>query len=133
MFKSMQNKLKSIGIAPIFFVGSGISRRYIESPNWIGLLEEIVNGREINFTKLVQKYTDKDGKVNNEKLAEELEDVYFDELDDSEIEDGGSKPYYFRKRIAEITDNYLEKNLTSMESNPEIIELKKTRPDQLQL
>ena len=82
MFKSMQSKLKSLGIAPIFFVGSGISRRYIESPNWIGLLKEIVDGRDINFIKLVQKYTESNGYVNNEKLAEELETLYFDRLTD---------------------------------------------------
>lgn len=128
MFKSMQNKLKTIGIAPIFFVGSGISRRYISSPNWIGLLKEIVEGRNINFNKLVQKYTDSNGSVDNEKLAEELEDLYFDDLDDKELEKEGNKPYYFRKRIAEITDEYLEKNLAQLNVNPEIIELKKTRP-----
>lgn len=125
MFKSMQNKLKTIGIAPIFFVGSGISRRYISSPNWIGLLKEIVEGRNINFNKLVQKYTDSNGSVDNEKLAEELEDLYFDDLDDKELEKEGNKPYYFRKRIAEITDEYLEKNLAQLNVNPEIIELKK--------
>lgn len=128
MFKSMQDKLRTIGIAPIFFVGSGISRRYIESPNWIGLLKEIVEGRNINFKKLVQKYKEGNGDVDNEILAEELENLYFDDLNDDELEEGGSKPYYFRKRIAEITDEYLEKNLAQLESNSEIIELKKTRP-----
>ncbi len=128
MFKSMQNKLRTIGIAPIFFVGSGISRRYISSPNWIDLLKEIVEGRNINFNKLVQKYTDSNNNVDHEKLAEELEDLYFDDLDDKELEKEGNKPYYFRKRIAKITDEYLEKNLVQLNTNPEIIELKKTRP-----
>ena len=128
MFKSMQSKLKSLGIAPIFFVGSGISRRYIESPNWIGLLKEIVDGRDINFIKLVQKYTESNGYVNNEKLAEELETLYFDRLTDDELEEGGSKPYYFRKRIAEIMDDYLARNLERLNTNLEIKELKKTRP-----
>ena len=97
MFKSMQSKLRTIGIAPIFFIDSGISRRYINSLNWIGLLEEIVEGKNINFTKLVQKYTDNNGNVNNEKLVEEMEELYFHELDDKELEEGGSKPYYFAK------------------------------------
>lgn len=34
MFENVKEKLKSLGISPIFFLGSGISRRYIDSPNW---------------------------------------------------------------------------------------------------
>lgn len=128
MFKVMQNKLREVGIAPIFFVGSGISKRYIESPDWIGLLKEIVEKKNINFSKLVQKYTDNNGGIDVESLAEELENLYFDSLGDDELEEGGSKPYYFRKRIAEITDEYLTKSMEQLETNDEIIELRKTRP-----
>ncbi|WMJ76360.1 MULTISPECIES: SIR2 family protein [unclassified Sedimentibacter] len=128
MFKEMQSKLKTVGIAPIFFIGSGISRRYINSPNWIGLLKEVVEDRDINFTKLVQKYTDSSNVVNNEQLAQELEDIYFDKLNDDEIEDGGNKPYYFRKKISNIIEKYLIENIDKLDNNTEIIEFKNTRP-----
>jgi hypothetical protein len=71
----MQGKLKDVGIAPTFFIGSGISGRYIQSPDSIGLLINIVKERDINFAKLVQKYIDSDGVVNKENLVQELEYV----------------------------------------------------------
>lgn len=47
-----------------------------------GLLAEIVKDRDINFTKVVQEHTDNDNNINLEKLAQELEDIYFAKLDD---------------------------------------------------
>jgi len=41
-------------------------------------MQEKLKERDINFTKLVQKNTDSEGVVNNESLAQELEDVYLE-------------------------------------------------------
>lgn len=127
MFTEIKKKLKALGIAPIFFVGSGISRRYLGSPNWEGLLKEITNGRKINFELCKQKYKLR-GKIDFERLAEELESVYFDNLPEAEFEENGSRTYYFRKRICDIINKYLEQNEEVLEQNGEIRELKKANP-----
>ncbi|WP_455543380.1 SIR2 family protein [Intestinibacter sp.] len=133
MFEDVKEKLKTLGISPIFFVGSGLSKRYIDSPDWYGLLKESIDGTNISFKKYEQKYTSKDRSTNEdiidfEGLAEELEEQYFDSLSDEQIEDGKSKPYYYRKRIAEVISSYLDKNKDELHKNNEIIELKKTYP-----
>ncbi|MFL8134491.1 SIR2 family protein [Clostridioides difficile] len=127
MFTNVKEKLKSLGISPIFFVGSGISRRYIDSPNWLGLLEETISDTDINFERLKQKHSNRED-INMEELAKELEDLYYDKLPDECIESGRNKPYYYRKKIADIINQYLENKKSVLFENEEIKELKKTNP-----
>lgn len=133
MFKDVKEKLKELGISPIFFVGSGLSKRYINSPDWYGLLKESVEGTDISFKKCEQKYTTRDKSTNEDKidfesLAEELEEKYFDSLLDEQIEEGKTRAYYYRKRISEVISSYLDKNKDNLYENKEVIELKKTYP-----
>lgn len=127
MFTEVKDKLKALGISPIFFIGSGISRRYIDSPNWVGLLEEVTKGTKINFEWYKQKHKTRE-EINLEELAEDLEDAYFNNLSEDEFEKDGSKPYYFRKKISNIIKKYLEDKIDSLNKNEEIKELKKTNP-----
>ncbi|WP_343344880.1 SIR2 family protein [Terrisporobacter petrolearius] len=133
MFEDVKEKLKTLGISPIFFVGSGLSRRYIDSPDWHGLLKESVEGTNISFKKCEQKHTSIDKSTNKDKidfesLAEELEEKYFDSLLEEQMEDGKSRAYYYRKRISEVISNYLHENKYKLHKNKEVIELKKTYP-----
>lgn len=74
-YKSLEENILKIGNRPIFFIGAGISIRYINSPNWKQLLENLANKIKINFPfeYFLQKYDS-----NYERIASELADYYFE-------------------------------------------------------
>ena len=53
--KEMQQVLQEKKMQPIFFVGSGLSRRYLDSKNWDELLEKIAEDAKCDYLTL-KKY-----------------------------------------------------------------------------
>lgn len=66
--KEMKQNLQEKGKRPIFFIGSGLSRRYLNSPDWKSLLEEIAKKANCDYKKIVESCN---GEY--EMIAQELE------------------------------------------------------------
>ncbi len=128
IYTKIRSKLDEIPISPIFFIGSGISRRYINAPDWKNMLKEVMNGWDKSFERQYQSYV-KNGKCDFEELGKLLEDKYYNDiLSDNEIVEGKEKSYYFRKKISDILELYIAKNIEALENNEEVSELRKTTP-----
>lgn len=48
----IKTKLESYTSAPFLFVGSGLSRRYYDLPNWPGLLNELCELTDISYGEI---------------------------------------------------------------------------------
>ncbi|WP_202768424.1 SIR2 family protein [Clostridium paridis] len=118
----MKNKINEKGVPPIFFIGAGISRRYIESPTWEELLMQIASTTDCNYYELKNN-------VNNnfERLAQEIEYFVFRSLMSSEIINEDRR-FFMRNNIADILKKCFESQRNSLVVNNEIVKLKKTRP-----
>ncbi|MGG2064175.1 SIR2 family protein [Bacillus sp. S14(2024)] len=81
--------IKEMQCRPILFIGSGLSKRYMGSPSWIGLLEKIVEENPLIDSSLDYyiKDTREGGKDNLPGVAQKLIDPYF--------------KYAFQKKIKE--------------------------------
>lgn len=99
--KEMQEILRNGNKPPIFFVGSGLSRRYLNAPNWEELLKSIA-------VKAKCTYEDVEKLCNNEfeEIAQELE--YFCFKNANEYEGIGHRQI-IRKIIADILQEKVEK------------------------
>lgn len=93
-------KLSRLNQKPVLFIGSGLSKRYLNSPTWWELLVKL--SELIGFDK-----TSLDNWSNNnyEEIAERLEAIYFTELSKELLlnVDNIKKP--FRELIAGILTN----------------------------
>lgn len=118
--EKMKKELVKNNQQPIFFVGSGISRRYLDLPDWIGLLKEIAERAEIDFEDLKKL-------KNNEEIAQELEYFYFRKQTDEAIK-RKQRRELMRDAIADIVQQYSKIKDQNVKNYEEIEELKKTRP-----
>lgn len=123
--KNMQNKIKDINKQPIFFIGSGISRRYLNLMDWTGLLKEIC--QEIGYQ---YDGIEEECGGDNEKIAHELEYYCFRKAEEKEIANKNRR-VILREKIGKIVnrnDNIIETDTYNKEYRDEIKALKQTRP-----
>lgn len=98
----MQLVFKEKNKKPIFFIGSGLSRRYLDTPDWNGLLESIAEDVQCNYDKISEN-CDKE----NEKIAQELEYFCFRSADKENVELNNRRKI-FREHIAKKFEDYCE-------------------------
>lgn len=101
--KQMQQVLQEKKMQPIFFIGSGLSRRYLESPNWKELLEKIAEDAKCNYTALEETCNHE-----YEKIAQELEFYYFRSVSCDDLKKTKRREI-LRNKISEIFNECKEK------------------------
>lgn len=100
----MKQNLREKGKQPIFFIGSGLSKRYLNTPSWKELLEQIAKKASCDYKEIE--------KVCNgeyEKIAQELEYYCFRNAADEMFEGNGkSHRHILRDYVANILDECKE-------------------------
>lgn len=99
-FEDLKVVLKDKKKKPILFVGSGLSKRYLDSPSWEGLLTYIAEDINGNYEEIKEV-------CNNEyeRIAQELEYYSFRNAKDDEIKQH-TRREIFREKIARIFEEY---------------------------
>lgn len=116
--KKMKDKIISLKKAPVIFVGSGITARYYNTPNWAQLLEMVAE--KINVDKEIL-----DTCKNNEEKASELEyHAFYMQKPDYEKGEGRRTP--LRNVIKEIIES---KNTIAQEMQDEVDKMSKILPE----
>ncbi len=74
--KDIKNCIETLQVQPILFIGTGMSRRYANAPDWNGLMQYLVD-RCPNITKKLAYYQQRyDNDNDNTQIASELSDLY---------------------------------------------------------
>lgn len=100
--EEMKQMLKERKMQPVFFIGSGLSRRYLNSPNWENLLMKIAKKVDCNYEKLKDLYDHE-----YERIAQELEYYSFRYAKQEDI-DEKKRRNILRDLIAEIFEDYVK-------------------------
>lgn len=134
--ESIKDCLSELGCQPIIFAGAGISRRYINGPSWIELLEAISkkNPRTKNSVPyLYQKY--KNLLDVGEKLIEYFHEwgwnegkvEFAEQLFHPDVPSSDFLKFFVAKHVEALMPKDAEKRV-SMQFNKEIEQLKAIRP-----
>lgn len=100
--EEMKKNLQEMGKQPVFFIGSGLSRRYLNTPNWEGLLEKIAERASCDYEEIKNLCN---GEC--EKIAQELEYYCFRNAKDKTFEgDRKSHRNILRDSIVKILREY---------------------------
>ncbi len=100
--EEMKQMLRKRKMQPVFFIGSGLSRRYLDSPNWENLLMKIAEEVECNYEELKKRY-----EPEYDRIAQELEYYCFRHAKKEDI-DKKKRKSILRDLIADIFINYVK-------------------------
>lgn len=81
-YKTLEANIADKGNRPIFFIGAGITRRYLNGPNWQGLLDQLINN--IGLDKPYEYFFQKQSG-SYERIASELVNYYFEKAWEAKI------------------------------------------------
>jgi len=133
--KDIQDVFRTLGCQPVVFAGSGLSKRYIDAPNWNGLLEVLIKNcpgitKELAYFQQVYKLPEEIGselaKSYHEWAWGDGRKNFPDNLFDASMDKECFIKFYVSKIITSLTPVDLSKLDTKLKS--EIEALKGVQP-----
>lgn len=132
----IQSNFTETKTRPIFFIGSGFSRRYIYTPDWKGLLQKLIEDNP-EIDKPLQYYIQEyDGDLA--AIASQLVNHYHeyawnnhgnDDIFPSHLFDKQSKNIFLKYKIAFLLENYLDDlNIDTHEYSEELKAFSRLNP-----
>lgn len=127
--------LDDSGSRPILFIGSGLSRRYINGPSWVELLKYLIE-QNPNITKPIGYYTQRTGNDFPQiasTIVSEYQDYAWEVQGDGTFPDylystDFSESIYLKYQIKVLLNELLESSVLAEEYSREIELLKQLNP-----
>ncbi len=130
----IRDKLHELECQPIFFVGSGLSKRYLGTPSWLELLDAVASfiGTEKSaFNYILQKR-----RGDPIAIADDVEDMVFEWawrikpalFPSSYFEADLDKSIYFKTVVCKIIDDLSKKNMINAQLSEEVALLRASNP-----
>lgn len=133
--EDIKSCLENMGCQPILFIGSGLSKRYIDSPNWEELLIELSKQCPLidkKFAYYKQKFNDniEIGSIFSEKFNDWAWEVGETEFPAELFEPSVPPESYFKYKVSRFFEEILPEDIKnlSQEKTREIEKLKSIRP-----